>query len=168
MELILPNKKYLNDYIKAFEEFEEINESRYHFNNVKEIDVFKKFERYREGRDLKEGKVPQTTYWLIDNDTLIGEINIRKTLNDKLLNYGGNIGYGIRVPFWNKGYGTKMLKMALEKCIQLNLKKVLITCNDDNFGSAKVIENNGGILENKVINIINEKEILTRRYWINL
>ena len=37
MELILPNKKYLNDYIKAFEEFEEINESRYHFNNAKEI-----------------------------------------------------------------------------------------------------------------------------------
>ena len=50
----------------------------------------------------------------------------------------------------------------------LGLSRVLITCNDDNYGSARVIEKNGGILQDKVINTIQGAEILTRRYWIDL
>ncbi|MCT7707108.1 MAG: GNAT family N-acetyltransferase, partial [Lactobacillus iners] len=46
--------------------------------------------------------------------------------------------------------------------------KVLITCDDDNIGSIKVIENNGGILENKVKNSLSRGNVITRRYWINL
>ena len=47
--------------------------------------------------------------------------------------------------------------------------RVLVTCDDDNIGSAKVIENNGGILENKVINHDEYgDEVLTRRYWIKI
>ena len=61
-----------------------------------------------------------------------------------------------------------MLKLGLEKAKQLGLDKVLITCDDDNYGSIGVIENNGGILENKVRNVINNKEVITRRYWIKL
>ena len=68
-----------------------------------------------------------------------------------------------------KGYGTKMLSMALAYCKEtLNLNKVLITCDDDNIGSIKVIENNGGILENKVKNSLSRGNVITRRYWINL
>ena len=85
-----------------------------------------------------------------------------------MFNYGGHIGYFIRYSKWNKGYGSKMLSMTLERAKKLGLKKVLITCNDDNFASIKVIEKNGGILENKVTNNINGKELLTRRYWIEL
>ena len=50
----------------------------------------------------------------------------------------------------------------------MGLEKVLITCNKDNFGSAKVIEKNGGVLENIVENIIEGKKIYTKRYWIEI
>lgn len=54
-----------------------------------------------------------------------------------------------------KGYGTLLLKLGLEKAKELGLKdKVLIICDDDNIGSYKIIEKNGGILENKVENTI--------------
>ncbi len=83
--------------------------------------------------------------------------------------FGGNIGYGINPKYWKQGYGTKMLELGLEKAKDLIKEdKVLITCDDDNIGSSKVIENNSGILENKVKNIIDGEEIFTRRYWINL
>ena len=44
--------------------------------------------------------------------------------------------------------------------------KILITCDDDNIGSYKIIEANGGILENKVENEDQGENFLTRRYWI--
>ena len=87
---------------------------------------------------------------------------------DSLLRYGGHIGYGIRYSKWNFGYGTKMLALALKKAKQMGLEKGLITCNDDNIGSAKVIENNGGILQDIIENVVDGKRIYTKRYWIEL
>ena len=70
---------------------------------------------------------------------------------------------------WNKGYGTLMLKEALRYSNEvLGLNKVLITCNDDNIGSARVIEKNGGVLLDKIINHIDGVDRLTRRYWITI
>jgi predicted acetyltransferase len=40
--------------------------------------------------------VPHSTNWLLNEDNLIvGAVNIRHRLNQKLLNCGGHIGYGI-------------------------------------------------------------------------
>ena len=61
-----------------------------------------------------------------------------------------------------------ILKMVLPEAKALGLDKVLITCDDDNIGSSKVIEKNGGILENKIIADAYGTTILTRRYWIDL
>lgn len=47
----------------------------------------------------------------------------------------------------------------------LHLEKVLMTCDRDNIGSAKSIMNNGGVLENEVIN---EDGVWEQRYWIDL
>lgn len=93
-------------------------------------------------------------------------IDIRHRLNEFLLNFGGNIGYSVRKSERRKGYATEMLKLALKKCIELNIKKVLITCNKDNIGSAKTIISNGGILENEIFDPDDNK--MTQRYWITL
>lgn len=55
-----------------------------------------------------------------------------------------------------------MLTLALPIVKELGISKALITCDKNNTGSAKTIMNNGGILENEVING-NE---VTQRYWI--
>ena len=167
IQLVFPNEKYLDSYKKAIEEYKENNITTYNFKEITE-DMFEQIENNRKGINLKPGRVASTYYWLIENNEFIGQITIRHELNDDLLNYGGHIGYGVRYSKYNQGYGTLMLSLALKKSKELGLDKVLITCNDDNYGSARVIEKNGGILENKVKNIIDGEEIITRRYWINL
>lgn len=44
------------------------------------------------------------------------------------------------------------------------IDKVLMICDKDNIGSAKSIINNGGILENEVL----EDDNVLQRYWISL
>ena len=65
--------------------------------------------------------------------------------------------------------GSYMLAQGLEYARRnLPLKRVLLTCNDDNMASARVIEKNGGILQDKIENVTNERKWITRRYWIEL
>lgn len=168
IKLVYPSEKYLKSYKQAYKEYVKHNITTYNLDDPDKVDVIKKSENYRYSIDLPEGFVPQITYWLVENDEFIGQIGLRPKINDFLLNYGGHIGYFVKYSKWNKGYGTKMLNLVLNRAKKLGLKKVLITCNDDNYGSSKVIEKNGGQLENKVKNNINGKEILTRRYWIEL
>lgn len=75
-----------------------------------------------------------------ESQVFLGKISIRHRLTDALLRYGGHIGYGIRYSQWNKGYGTLLLKLALEKAGEMGIHEVLTTCDDDNAASAKVME----------------------------
>ncbi len=117
--------------------------------------------------NIPEQYVQSTTYFLMDEhaDKILGAISIRHRLNEYLLQIGGHIGYGIAPSERRKGYGTKMLSLALDKCRELGLEKVLITCDKDNIGSAKVMQNNGGVLENE---IVKEDGVVVQRYWICL
>jgi len=94
---------------------------------------------------------------------VVGMINIRHTLNDYLMQFGGHIGYSVRKSERRKGYAKEMLRLALEKCRELGLEKVLVTCDKDNIASAKTILANGGVFVNEVVNTGR----LTQRYWID-
>lgn len=61
-----------------------------------------------------------------------------------------------------KGYAKMQRALALPIAYAVGLQKALITCADTNIGSAKTIENAGGVLENKV----EEDGVLMRRYWV--
>ena len=99
------------------------------------------------------GFVPDSTFFCLDEDrdTMVGAVNIRHYLNEYLLKYGGHIGDGIRPSERRKGYATKMISLALEKCKKLGMDKVLLVCDKDNIGSVKSIINNDGVLENEVL-----------------
>jgi predicted acetyltransferase len=115
------------------------------------------------GQDLPAGKV-QDTFLIAEVDgEVVGRISLRHTLNDFLFNYGGHIGYMVRPAFRMRGYASEMLRQALVIAKELGIDQVLITCNDDNLGSIRVIEKHWGLLENKV----DENGHLLRRYWIN-
>lgn len=170
LKLIRPCSLYLESYQTAFEEYETHGVNTYSFSNTKDCNIFEKFENYRLERNLKPNRVGADYYWLVDDEKecFIGEICIRHQLTDQLERYGGHIGYGVRRSKWKKGYGTLMLKLALEKAKDMGITEILITCDDDNPASAKVMENNGMILQDKVQNIIDGKKVITRRYWKNL
>ena len=108
-----------------------------------------------EGADLgkvKQGRVPQTVFWLYDNDRIIGFSKMRHFLNEGLRLKGGHIGYGIRKSMRGQGYGNKILELTLEKINALGVTKVLITCNSTNVASRRVIEKNGGTLASIIEN----------------
>ena len=91
-------------------------------------------------------------------------VDIRHFLNQNLENYGGHIGYSIRPTQRRKGYGNIQLQLALEKCKELNLKEVLLTCSFSNIPSKIIIIKNNGIFHSK----INWKNDEIERYWIKL
>lgn len=169
MKLTTPSEIYYKSYIRAAEEYRRHNVSAYRFLDAGSYDIFEQIENFRTGNHLPEGWVKATYLWLTEGNEFIGEVSIRHSLTDALLRFGGNIGYGISVSQWNQGYGTIMLSEALVYAKEvIGLKRVLITCNDDNFGSARVIEKNGGLLQDKIKNTINGADRITRRYWIDL
>ena len=114
------------------------------------------------GTDLKKSHVP-TTYLIAENEgDLVGRASIRHELNDFLFRVRGHIGYQVRPSYRRQGFATEILRQSLALIHGLGVTKVLVTCDEDNVGSIKVIESQGGILENSV----NFEGILKRRYWI--
>ncbi len=174
LKLIDANKKYLDQYKEAYIEFIkqiELGNIKRHdmmFLNPDEKDIVQTFIDNRNQSKLPSHYVPLYDYFAVDDDKLIGVVHIRTRLTENLLRYGGHIGYGINPKYWNIGYGKKLLKLVLEQYKNIiEENKILITCDDDNIGSYKIIEYNGGILENKVQNEDVGEKFITRRYWIN-
>lgn len=164
--LVEPCERYLNSYMEAGDEYRRNGVQTYAFDDARAYDIFEKYDNYRNERNLPPDRVGSHFYWLVneDRDYFIGEISVRHKLTDALKRYGGHIGYGIRFSEWNKGYGTLMLGLALEKAKSLGISTILITCDDDNPGSAKVMENNGLVLQDKIANCVDGRTITTRRY----
>lgn len=110
--------------------------------------------------------VPTTTFWLIDNTEFIGILSIRHELNDFLLRIAGHIGYQIRPSKRRQGYGKELLRLGLEKAREIGITRALVTCDEDNIGSKKIIEYNHGQFENALS--ITNAPARKLRYWIDL
>ena len=113
-------------------------------------------------------RCPGKTFLLIrDNDNkIIGSINLRWNLNDVMLKFGGNIGYGIRPTERRKGYNKINLYMVLYEAKKVGLTKVMLDCNSNNIGSDKTIKALGGVLERCEVDPSDNE--LTNVYWINV
>lgn len=99
--------------------------------------------------ELDERNTPRITYIMYVNDYPVGEIMIRPVLNDYWETFSGNIGYKIRPSERNKGYGSIMLKLALEECKKLNMHEASLQCLKNNNYSSNVIQKNNGKLVNE-------------------
>ncbi len=89
-----------------------------------------------------------------------GALDLRHYLTPRLLNGGGNIGYGIRPSLRGSHYAPYMLGLGMEKAQEKGLDQALVCCDEDNPASARTIEDCGGALENVVEGL--------RRYWITI
>lgn len=117
------------------------------------------------GLNLAADRVAATFLAASVGEVLVGRISIRHELNDYLATYGGHIGYGVVPEHRRRGYATAMLCQGLIVARSLGVDSVLLTCDDDNTGSARVIEKNGGVLDS----VLDQpgSAVPMRRYWIH-
>lgn len=168
MELVLPNKQYKESFLAALKEFHaEGEELQFDAEKIdKDFAAFiEEYQARMRGVDPSKA-VPDTLFWLVDGDDFIGRFSLRHKLNERLGKYGGHIGYYIRPTKRGMGYATKGLALTLQEAQKLGLKKVLITCDQDNIRSQKVIEKNGGILEDIIPSLEDGKPLM--RWWIEI
>ena len=133
------------------------------------------FARYLEVLDEQErgiglrspNHVPSTFLFAFRGDRVVGRTSIRHRLNARLERVGGHIGYAVVPEFRGRGYATEILRQSLALAKdRLGLYRALVTCDEDNVASLRVIEKNGGILENVVTGP--DLTAPKRRYWIQI
>jgi len=89
---------------------------------------------------------------------------VRHVLNQYLARVGGHVGCGVRQRARRRGHATEILHRLLGLLHGLAVERALITCDQDNRGSATVIERCGGVLQD----VVEDDGVLKRRYWVDL
>lgn len=173
LKLVIPTKEHEEQVMLYKEEFLKNNDSFDGCAGLEEVQTYDEWLDFDRRLKNKYGNdyVPSNVYLCIrkKDNKLVGIIDLRKRLSEFLLNYGGNIGYSVLPSERRKGYAKEMLKLMLDKCKELGINKVLVTCDKENIASAKTIIGNGGVLENEVEDTVSLSESgIIQRYWINV
>lgn len=172
LKLVVPTNKYKNQVLNYKTIFLNNNEPFDGCAGLEDCNTYEEWIDFENRLSKKYGKeyVPSSVYLAIklDSDKVVGIIDIRHSLTSFLYNYGGNIGYSVLPEERRKGYAKEMLKLAIKKCKEMNMSKILLTCDKENIASSKTIKANGGILENEVKDIVGLSQSgIIQRYWIN-
>lgn len=170
LKLVKPNIKYKDQIMNYKKEFIENNSS---FDGCAGLEDCTTCEEWldfdnRLSKKYEAGYVPSSTYLAVVNNKVVGMVDIRHYLTDHLKTYGGHIGYSVLPSKRRRGYAKEILRLALIKCKKMGINNVIITCLKDNIASAKTIKSQGGILENEMELIVNNKKEILQRYNIKL
>jgi len=159
-----------DEFLLAIDEFAEVNpdwEFALSFDREKSFSEYVQMhDEWSRGINLPEGIVPGSFLVGIVNGKIVGRLSLRHRLNEYLERIGGHIGFGVVPRYRNRGYAAEILRQSLSICKTLGISKALITCDTDNVGSRKVIENCGGVFDG--ITDYPELTIQKRRYWIKI
>src|SRR5215469_1111001 len=168
-----PAPQYKDSFLEGLREFQEEGLMlSYDSQRIqRDFNSFLRHLQIQKERDkIPPHLVPTTEYWLIEGDehggTYLGTFALRHELNDMFMRVGGHIGYQIRPSQRSRGYGKELLRLGLQKASQLGFTRVLVTCDENNVNSQKVIEHNGGQFENCVC--VEGSAVQKLRYWIDL
>ena len=170
MELAVPSQEFKSAFECFYDDFAQNDVENAGYYRDGKTNFTKYVERLSDeaaGINLREGYVPCSHFWLVDNTrSILGAIRIRHNIGNEFLALeAGHIGYDIAPSYRGKGNGKLMLKLALSKAIELGIARALITADEDNFASRGVIESNGGEFEKIVMGKVFPRPLA--RYWIN-
>ena len=145
IELVAPAERYRETFLRGLRELQQEGLPWYLGADVADVDT--DFAAYV-ARKLGEvtSLVPKTQLWAIADEHFVGRIGIHHVLNDALRESGGHIGYDTVPSFRGRGVAKEMLRLALPVARGLGLPEVLLTCDDTNAASIRVIGGNGGVL----------------------
>lgn len=112
-------------------------------------DIFPNFlenQIVRKYQNISYYDTPTIIYIMYVESRPVGIIGLRTKIDDNWKKWSGNFYYVVRLSERRKGYATKMLELALDEFRKMGFKEVYGNASAGNISSAKVIENNGGIL----------------------
>ncbi|HIF5637030.1 TPA: GNAT family N-acetyltransferase [Vibrio parahaemolyticus] len=169
MELVSPSPEFESAFLVMYKDFADNapENSEYYSESIAGFSAYvQRLNDEAEGVNLREGYVPCSHFWLVDcQKAILGVIRVRHNIGNEFLSLeAGHIGYDIAPSFRGRGYGKQMLKLALPEAKRLGIEKALITADEDNYASRKVIEANGGQLENIVQGKVFPNPLA--RYWV--
>lgn len=123
-----------------------------------EKDVIPKLLNNSKEINLSEEMVPDSYFFLWNNQNIVGLFKIRHYLNDFLRQGPGHISYEILEEYRGNGYATDGLKLAIEECKKIIKEdEIYLSSYKNNPTSLKVQIKCGAYLCGE-----NEKEYLTR------
>jgi predicted acetyltransferase len=170
-ELVAPTTNVRASFVHAIAECDHDDAERAslageqlsHFLGWQHPDGFARYVEALRARALPDtprpaGFVPDTVLWWVEGAEFVGRISIRHRLTPFLREIGGHIGYGVRVARRGEGHATAMLAAALPVAFDLGIDPALVTCDVDNLASRRVIERNGGELDD-----VHEGKL---RFWV--
>jgi predicted acetyltransferase len=147
--LTTPSTIYENSYRTYIRELG--NSERYPFPLDYPFDDFPalidRLNKHSSGIDLPDGFVPNSTFWLLENNEIVGVSNLRHEITEKLKVHGGHIGFGVRPTAQKRGIAKVLLRLTLEQAGRLGITEVYVNCLKDNVASSKTIVANGGKLD---------------------
>jgi predicted acetyltransferase len=148
----MPEKKYERSYRSYIAELGD--EERYPFPLDFPHEDFpallKRLEDLAQGTNVPEGYVPSTTFWLVEGLEILGVSNLRHYLNKRIRHSGGHIGLGIRPACRGRGLGSLLMTLTIQKARERENGELHIHCHKENRVSARIIINNGGVLESEL------------------
>lgn len=156
--LVIPSMEYKRQAIKYIKEHikykSRINGSGLLFEYLNDYEGWLKKLDYERNIVADNVLVPNETFFLVrvNDDKIIGMINLRLKLNERIKNSYGSIGYGIRPKERRKGYGKINLYLALLECQKRGIKKVIISCEKENIASSKTMLALGATFDKEVYN----------------
>jgi predicted acetyltransferase len=169
IQLVPPTERYRESFLRGLHEFRDEGLPWWTSGDLETVEEdFPAFvaKKLSDSTRRTETLVPKTHLWAVAEEQFVGRISIHHELNDALRVEGGHIGYDTMPSFRGRGIATEMLRQALPMARALGLTSVLLTCNDTNAASIRVIERNGGSLR-ETRDLAADKP-LKRYYWISL
>ena len=113
----------------------------------------------KQGINLPEGFVPDTTLFVWMDDKPIGLFRVRHYLNDSLRTGSGHIGYWIAPQYRDRGYATEALGLVLQYAAKIiDEDEFYLRVDKTNPASLRVMEKNGG-------HIVSED---TKKYYVRI
>ena len=119
--------------------------------------------------ELREiaGKLPTSIFNLVDDKgSILGFVQVRHKVSAGMgvpKECASHIYYEVNPDKRGLGYGKILLKLALEEAQKIGLHPVIVTCDEDNLASKKIIESNGGVYICSC-KMENERQLLKYRF----